>query len=460
MEGFEIDATLAAADASAAEAAAANAAAAALEAKALAAANAAAADEALAAANATASESMAGALVFFALAVVIIGELYVIFKGLSEILGRVAKAQLMAAEYANEHRLAIWEEIEAMQKLKNATEKTSEALIRMNTAKDHSVELARQAIEASNEEMQARERLREASEKGKMVEIEIAEKLGFVTKLQAIQQKADVESQGIAEKAANKQAQLNKEALIAQNAAVEADTAKRAAQKNAVAASNVVNMSLEGKKRAMALANDEKNLEASKRDAEQAKKDQIEFNKGGSNILWSSSLKARMEGFKGVGDKSAALEETAESKSNSAASAEIVVNSLKRLMSPAEKAAAEAMRIAQEKTDAAVELGLSAQKATTAANINAANSPAEVAAEQRNVALKAMQETLGTAVIGKGYEMNQQQKAGAYAATPPEFKQMTDFLRLIAMQTHYLSPQSATAPGARGPQFGTRPPGR
>ena len=124
---------------------------------------------------------------------------------------------------------------------------------------------------------------------------------------------------------------------------------------------------------------------------------------------------------------------------------------------PNEKAAAEALRIAQEKTSAATELGLTAKKAATAAGINAKNTPAQIAAQQGNIELSRQSEILSTVHAGKGYEMNSQQKIGAYAATPPEFKQMADFLRIIAMQTHYLVPQQAPAPGHRPPQHGTIP---
>ena len=429
----------------------------ALEAKAAAAASAADAEEGLAAATASASGSMGTAMAFFALAVVIIAELYVVVKGLSEILSKAANAQMEAAKWANEHKLAIWEEIEATEKLKDATEKTVEAIKKMNVAKDHQVDLARQATEASNAETEAREKLYDARVKTKMLEIGIAEKLGQINTLEAINQKAAIESQAVADKSAAEQAKLNRAAKIANDASLVAMAEKNKAQEKAQAASDVINSSPEGKKRAEALAQAEKDLAASKSEAEQAKKDQIEFNNGGSNTLWSSSLKARMEGFAGVKDKAAALQETAEAKANAASSAEIRVNSLKRFMKPDETVAAEAMRVAQEKTDAATSLGLTATAAYTAANLHATYSGHQVAAEQNNIELQREQEILNSFHVGKGYQLNSQQQAGAYAATPPEFKQMVNLLQSVANNTSHLNPPSAPAPGTRLPQFGARP---
>ena len=455
MEGFETDATIAAADASALEADAARATAIALREKAAAATADAEAQAALAATSAKAGIGTMGMIGVFALMVVIIAEAYVIYKALSEIIGRTAKIQLEAARYANEHRLAIWEEVEALEKLKDASQKTTEAIHRMNAAKDHSVELAKEAIEYANNEADAKEKLYDAGVKGKLLDIEIAEKRGLITNVDAAQQKAAIESQAVADKAGFAQSKLDKEAKIASDAAAKAEKDKADAQQKEKAASDAINKSPEGIKKAEALAAAEKDLAASKKEAESAAKDVVEFNKGGSNILWSSSLKARMEGFSGVKDKAAALNETASSKANAAASAEIRVNSLKRNMSPAETALAEAERIASEKTNAAVQLEIDARKARLAAAQNAKNSPAEVAAEQANIQKEA---AMIFAKDKHQYGLNSNQQIGTYATSPTELKQQVDLLRSISMSVNYLRPSGIpSAPGQRPPQVGTTP---
>lgn len=457
MEGFETEATIAAADAAAAEAVTAQAAAAALRQKAAAAAADAAAQDALSASTATAGLGIMGLIGIFGLMVIIIAEAYVVFRGLVEIMGRASKMQLEAAEYVRAHTLAIWEEVEALEKLKDATEKTQLAIQRMNVEKDHSVELAKQAMEAARAEAEAKSKLYEAQEKSRLLELGIAHKVGGLSDLEYINRKADIEKRAISDKSKAKQDELDDQAKIAASAANVADQERNAAQAKAQAASDVINKSPEGQKRALALAKAEKDAAAAKSEAEQAEKDRVEYNKGGSNILWSSSLKARMEGFNGVADKSAALNETAESKANAAASAEMRLNAIKRLMSPEEKAAAEAMRIAQEKTDAATNLGLTAKEAATSADTHRQYAGRQVAAEQRNVELERMQEVLDTVKIGKGYEINSQQKVGAYSAAPPEFKQMVNYLQQIAASTQSLRPQNSAPPTPKGPQFGTRP---
>ena len=461
-EGFEIQATVDAVDADEAQAKAANQAAIALEEKAIAATNAAAAEEALAAANATASTSFLKAalpvLGLFALLLVIIAELYVVAKALTEIFGRVSKAQQEAAKYANEHTLAIWEEIEAMEKLKDASEKTAEAIKKMNEAKDRSVELTHNAIEASKAESEARDKLYEAGVKGKLLDIEIAEKKGLITHQQAIQQKTAVESQAVEDKAAAKQAQLDTEAKITADASAKAEKDKADAQAKAQAASDKINKSPEGIKRAEMLAQAEKDLHASKSEAESAAKDLIEFNSGGSNLLYSSSLKSRLEGFGGSKDKAASLKETADAAANAAASAEIRIASLKRFMSPDEKAAAEALSMAGEKSNAANTLKNDAEKAATAAATNAANSPAEVAAEKANL-LKAAQLQAMEKGGEKSYSLNSQQRIGAYAATPPVLMQQLNALRAIQANTTPRPGNNTQPPGPKPPQIGDRPAG-
>jgi hypothetical protein len=114
------------------------------------------------------------------------------------------------------------------------------------------------------------------------------------------------------------------------------------------------------------------------------------------------------------------------------------------------------LKIAGEKTNAASALKESASKAATAATTNAANSPAQVAAELMNITKKNQLDLLpgGDA---KGYSLNSQQKIGAYAATAPILLQQLNELRGIKANTTPHNPPSNHPPGERKPQLGTSP---
>lgn len=456
LEGFDVAETIAAADANEMEARTATQAAIALEAKALAERQAAEAAAANAVAVSGGVRAMIGALGIFALLLIVVVELYIVAKALTEILNRKAKADKLAAEYAHDHKLAVWEEAEALEKLRNASEATTEALKKMNLAKNHSVELAKQAMEASKNEADARAKLYDAGVKGKLIDIEIAEKKGMITSRQAIQMKSAIESQSVADKSAAKQKELMQVANIASNAAFNADQDRKVKQEAAQKASDKINKSPEGMKRAQALAAAEKDLSASKSEAEQAKKDLIEYNKGGSNMLYSSSLSARLEGFGGAKDKNAALKETADSKEFAATSAETRVNSLKRFMTPDERDAANALHVAEAATSAAQSLKVDAKKSVTEAQTFAKYSPSEVASEQANIKKQEQLDMLPS-YSNKGYSLNSQQQVGAYAATAPVLFQQLAALRVIQSNTTQHAPATNHPPGERKPQFSTKP---
>ena len=442
------------ADVQAAQAAQANAVA--LNAKAVSAAAAADQEEVLAAATATTSGTMLGALGIFGLLVLIIAEAYVVFRSLATMLGRTSEATKEAAKYANDHKLAVWEEIEAMEKLKIASENTTEAIRRMNEAKDQSVKLAEDAVNAAKDEANAKEKLYDAGIKSQLLDIKIAEKKGLITSKEATEQEEKIKLQEVSDKAAAKNAELGKESSIMGIAASNAEIASKQAQRDAQAASDKINKSPIGKKKAEMLAQDEKDLEAAKKEAEQATKDRIEYNKGGSNILWSSSLKARIEGYHGVADKSAALDETEKSKKSVVDAAEARIASLKENMLPDEKAAADAIRIAQQKTEAADSLKLDAQKAKNDYDINKKNSPAEVAAEQSNIKKEAELAEINNNRV-QGYGLNSNQRIGSYAATPPIWKEQLEQLKRIGHNTDGLRGERNAPPGTRAPQLGTTP---
>ena len=483
MDGFEDAASIAAADANALEAKKAEQAAVALEAKAVAAGEAAAADEAAAAAAVTAGSAfkvLFGALGVFALLLVIIAELYIAVKGLTEIFNLSANMQKKAAEYAHEHTLTVYEEIEAQEKLKNAMEDARLAVEKMNVAKDRSVEITREAIEAAKAEAEARGKLYDVGVKSKLLDIDIAEKRGLISSRDAVEQRAAVESKSVTEKAAMKQKELDDAAKISADAAEKAEKAKADAQAAYIAAQSKISESPEGKKRTDMLATAEKELQATKTAAEAAKKKEIEehsyhttlmnpvnyFAGYGKDSGLKGALKANipivglpMQMAGATERKNAQLKAEAENAANAAASAELRVNSLKRLMKPEEIAAAKAKSVAEERTSSALSLKEEARKTATASAINAKNSPAEVAAEQAEIKKKKDLELLPNATDIKGYSLNSNQKVGAYAATPPILMQQLAQLQRIAANTAPAHAPMNLPPGPKPPQLGSRPVG-
>ena len=452
MDGFENAESIAVADANAAEAKEAESAAAALEAKALAASNSAEADAAAAGAAVTAGgafKALLGSLGFFALLLVIIAEAYIAFTALAKIINRKSVADKEAADYAREHKLAIWEEIEAMEKLKDASENFTQALIKMNVAKDRSVELAREAVEAFKMEAEAKAKLYDAGVKGKLLDIDIAEKTGLISKRDAILQKAAIESQAVADKAAAKQATLDGEAELARDAAAKAEKDKADAQAAAQAANDKINKSPEGMKRAEMLAAAEKDLSASKSAAAEAQKT---YDDEKSKSWLSKTGEWIMQNKKPL----AGLKEESDAKTNAAASAELRVNSLKRFMKPDEIAAGKAMSVAEERTGSALTLKEEARKTATAADINRKYSPGEVAAEQADIEKKKTLDITPPADV-KGYSINSAQKIGAYAATAPILLQQLTALRSIDSKVTPIRPTSNHPPGERKPQLSPAP---
>ena len=58
----------------------------------------------------------------------------------------------------------------------------------------------------------------------------------------------------------------------------------------------------------------------------------------------------------------------------------------------------------------------------------------------------------------QGYGLNSQQRLGAYASTPPDFKRLVDAAIRTAQNTDSLRPGNFNPPGSKPPQYGGRTP--
>jgi predicted NAD-dependent protein-ADP-ribosyltransferase YbiA (DUF1768 family) len=131
-------------------------------------------------------------------------------------------------------------------------------------------------------------------------------------------------------------------------------------------------------------------------------------------------------------------------------------------MKPAELKAADAMTAAEDATRSAKTLSEKHKEAVTAWVTQARLAPAETAAELKNVDLDTKDKLIkdqNKEDRVHGYELNSQQRIGAYAATPPIWKEQLDQLKRIAHNTEGNSDRNAP-PGTRAPQLGTVPPNR
>ena len=121
---------------------------------------------------------------------------------------------------------------------------------------------------------------------------------------------------------------------------------------------------------------------------------------------------------------------------------------------PADAALEKAKETATTATESLRTITEENKKAVKAANIFSLNSPSLVAMQQSTLDKKQAAE-LAKGVSAKGYELNSQQRMGAYAATPPEFTTMVEVLRVIRDNTHGLRQPTYNPVGNRPTTFGT-----
>jgi hypothetical protein len=319
------------------------------------------------------------------LLVVAIVAWYIAIKNLIGWLHKKNAAIAASMEIADKYATTIAEQIDFEEKLAEAIKKTTDALRKMNEAKNHSVELAQEATAAAKAEAEAQEKLNEAATKSKILDVEMAEKTGQITHREAVQQKADIEKQSLADKANAAQAGLDNEAAIAEAAAAKARTDKATAQQNFQAASDRINKSPEGVALAAKLADAEKNKKLAEEGIKDARKGQIESYTsgplGGKNQKDIDAFKRAQEAHE------LALKNS-----------EKLIVKLKAKKSPAEIAEDSAETKANEATSASATLDETARRTAAAAATHAKNSPAEVAAQQANVQKQANIEKLPQAV--------------------------------------------------------------
>lgn len=368
--------------------------------------------------------------------------LYGAYKIVHHIIESKNEADRVSIEMADRYTLSIKEEIDAMDRLHDAMDKTLQTLHDLNRAQDDFVEKTRAVIEAMDAEAQAQADLADAKKEGKLLDIDIQERKGQITHEDAIIAKARIEADALADAAEAKLNDLQDKATVLGQKASNAQTFNEEAQNNAYQASRALNNSPEGIQNAKDLAELEKDKNAAAQAAEDDRKKALEA---------GTSKKDRDE----LLTNAAKNDEAAQTFSD-------LINIQKTKMSPAEVAAADAMEKARQ---AAAAAKTTKDQATAAQNdvTNFQNNyQTALGQQQENIFKKANLDILGLDQKSErrsaGFSLNEQQRLGAYAATPPEMLKHTRLLEKIEANTQGFKPHPQAPPGQRPPQHGGRPP--
>jgi|GEM_PF-6741760 len=352
---------------------------------------------------------------------------YVAYKELSEALHRHNNEMKIAEETARAYNLSIVDTIELQNRLTEATKKTTDAIRKMNEEKDHAVENAQGVADAIRSEAEAASALYDAEVKGKLLDVDIAEKSHKISAEEATKERAAIREQAVKDKAAAKQDELDAQESAADAAAGEAEAQAKAAQDAFQAAEDKINKDPRGVDRKTKMVEMEKAEKELQRQLEAAQKANSDALTGG--LFGGVDKKERAKTQEEIDHIEAALKTVALNKGK-----------LKAAMSPDELAAAEAERIANEKTDAAKTLGTTANKAGIAAATNAANAPAQTAAEianlekQKKLDLIKEEEKKPEKKSGSAFQTTERERIGLGASSSVQVS-MLDFTKKIAQNT-------------------------
>ena len=372
--------------------------------------------------------------IFFAVAagiVAAIGLIVIAYKTWHDIVKQNEEDMIASQEYAEKLRLSIEEEVSALDKLAASVERTNDALRKMNQTKDNFLDLSQAAIKALEDEAGAQAELVDAKTKGKLLDVEIAEAQGAISKKEAIRQKAEIESLAVAGKAKAKQDELDSKAALLDQQSTAADTRASQAQQAAVDAGNKAYHDPGAVIRANELAQEE------------------------------ASNKAAMESAKAERDaaaKTANPKDSAEHTKNAKDFEDIArvgaaqIQNLKEAMHPDEIAASEALERAQQAKKDADHLKEEAAKAKSDSDKFAGQSPAQVAAEIANINKEATLSGIersggkGAGILG----LTDRQRAGAQIDGPgialPDVNKR--------MEKHLARIDANTSGGKRGSPWG------
>jgi hypothetical protein len=443
MTGFEDDASVAAADANAAEAASAKAAAAALTQKAEAAARDAAAQEALAASTSGAGIGVFGISMLFLAAA---GAAAVFYERLWGVKNLIDELQFSGAEdlgndYVPMLERHISDAANAQRKLTDEVEKTRDAYL-------SAAEVAKRAADWTATEFDHKKKMTEIEERMALASAKTPSEKEAVQKtfaakkldLMAKQQEAEITDK------------LNaKKTLLGESEKKAADAAKI---------------------EVFTKQEDERDLAQATKNAEAAEK----FLKGGGKMGEIKKEGAEVFGSKyggflspagwmaskmfGGNDKSIDPATVKRLEEGGEAAAQAMIAERNKIADRVQENDIKRKKKEELSSESAKAAGLAAgidvsmkdvqnKNATALANAKA-ESDADIA-EKKAADLRAKN-------ADKGYSLNAQQKIGAYAATPPEWKQQVDLLRQITINTARPHPNMNRPPGAKPPQLGMRPP--
>ena len=370
--------------------------------------------------------SLMGIGMVIAIVVAALITLYKVYHTVTRALELKNEGTKEALELSRAYNLSVIEELGAQEKLADALLKTKSALEKLNEEKDDFLKNTQEAVSAMKDEADAQANLADIQTKSQLLAIDLDEKTGKITHESALQKKAQIEINAMADKSEAKSETLHDTArLLAQKS--DTSTLRSAeAQAAALQASQDLNSSPGGVSRAVELADAEKAKKAAESSADEyhKKADDLErysimHPKGGANADEIASYNKR----------AAESEEFAKFESQAIAV-------MKSNMAPSENAAAETMRKAEEAKSTAATLKSDAEKAKAQADSFDKNNPAQLDAEQ---ALRMKQLALDAASpkFHATADLSSNQKIGAYAM------QMNSPMVMIA-KTHLTEAKNQT----------------
>ena len=219
--------TIAAADADAAKAASAQAAAVAAQEKAVAATEAAEAEQLEAAADGEVTAASLPLMAIFFGLIAVLALLYGAYKVVTAIIRSHTAAQIEAQKVAYSLKLTFGEEADAIEKLRKEAEKTDDALAKLGESHDKTAKHVQDSIAAWDSYYEAHKKATDLMKEGALTKIDIAEKTGSISKSEAINERANVETLALKRQSDIEEQQLRNKrdalASAAEKAAKDAD---------------------------------------------------------------------------------------------------------------------------------------------------------------------------------------------------------------------------------------------
>jgi hypothetical protein len=372
----------------------------------------------------------------------------------------LAQRQLNLADVMTGTNTATARQTNQMIEAAEAARKLALEIANLNKHEKTAAEISDEAVASLKRNATAKAALAKENKQIALDEIELAEKTHKISGMEATRQRAAVEVKAAKDEQAAKEQALKEEKARrdadfkdaeSANAAADADYKKKAEANTAAGP--------EGQKKVNALAmaiKQEKALAEWKDALDKARRDEnlatfhspFDYKKDAQgNTVYAPSVKVGSEAM-----PKASEQEIAEKLRI----AHIARMAIEAGLAPGQKATVEAQERAREAAQSKLRIKTEADKAAQELADEQKNAPAFLAAKTKDIRLKesATLYEQGQRGVTQGFGLNSQQKAGAYAATPPDFKRLVEAAIQTAQNTANLKPNGFNSVGNEPARFG------